>query len=160
MITGGGGGKVFGSIPWTDEEHFRDTLARVWVYYPDRIDWASFPERDLLNDLLPLVGPIAALQLFGTAEAFERRADCVSEALAFAPTPVAFRAVPHTEELQEQLEAQRRAVLSFAGYLNLFTPRMRVAERELQQAGWRFNPDTRRVERIESGNRPFGLREG
>jgi len=35
--------KVYGTLRWTDEEQFRDLLARAWIYTPEKIGVLSPP---------------------------------------------------------------------------------------------------------------------
>ena len=108
--------KVYGSIPWTDEERFRDLLARFWIYQPDQIDWDSFPEREALGEFLPILGSIAALQLYGAPEDLKHRSEAVNEALAYAP-------IHPTKSGRLAGNAERKAVGSFSSNLILMSLR-------------------------------------
>ncbi|MFC1660334.1 hypothetical protein ACFL3S_02560 [Gemmatimonadota bacterium] len=137
----------YGSLPWTDEDAIRDLLARAWIYTPESWDWDSFPERETLGEILELFGPIAALQLYGTAKDFECRREAVSEALAYAP-------VHPTKAGREADEAERKAVLSFVARLQAFALRMKDAKKALAARGWKYDPETREVKRDDVSSRP------
>lgn len=136
-IDRGDGETSFGFIPWGDEDQFRDLLARTWIY-GEEIDWDSFEEeREALGDLLPLLGPMAALQLYGTAEEMARRRSAVLDALGSCPDP------PHRTPRRRYRDEEARPVHTFASRIGLVAERLRQAETEVWEAGWRFVPEKR-----------------
>ncbi|MFC1661252.1 hypothetical protein ACFL3S_07330 [Gemmatimonadota bacterium] len=139
----------YGSLPWSDKDVFRDLLARAWIWEPDEMDWDSFKlERKALGDLLELLGPIAALQQYGTAEDFESRSEAVNEALAFAPMPWA------RGEAYQEAKGIQDAVSAFALRLAWFAGRMKEAGEFLKKKGWKYDPGSKKVKRDNVSSRP------
>jgi hypothetical protein len=141
-------GETYGNLPWTDQEAFRELLARTWLWGEDA-DWDSFPESSAWRELLPLLGPLAALQVFGTSQEAQARERAILEVLAWAPLPP--RDTAGARERQGK-------VGEFSLLVRQIGERLRVAEEALDREGWRFDPEERRVVRARVDSRPSALR--
>jgi hypothetical protein len=141
-------GETYGNLPWADEETFRELLARTWLWGEDA-DWDSFPESSAWRDLLPLLGPVAALQTYGTAQGAQARERAILEALAWAPLPP--RDTAGARERQRKVGEFSLLVRQVAG-------KLQEAEEVLDREGWRFDPGERKVVRARVDSRPSALR--
>lgn len=151
---GGGDGGWAGFLPITDQDLFRQTLAQVWIFYPNRLEWETFPEFcQLGEDLLEALAPLAALQLYGTAAEFDRRHAAVLEALGHTPSRPVFA---DTKDAAEGDRVRQDGVLRWAVDLAAFRERMSSAEGELLKRGWRFHAG--RLVLARAGGRPYQFR--
>lgn len=149
-------------------EELRARLAFGWIwtngslYSPRpfsfvRADgWAAryedMTDEDLaLASLWPLAAPIAALQTYGFPEEWDVRAEAIRAALDGVRLPTSLERSPRFGSLQSGGTALFDCTRQYAYAL-------RLAQKSLEDEGWRLNRETRRGERMNAGNRPFGLR--
>lgn len=139
--------RVLESFSLFDGGRYRTNLARQWLYHPESIQPAElFDELEGLDDLALLLGPAAAVRVFGPSEIWRERLLVMRETTAALPRP---------------LEGGRMSAAcgdALVKRLRFVVERLAEAERVLDEAGYRLNPATWRMERTRAASRPYTWR--
>ena len=154
---------------------FREHLAYLWIWAaPTRGASSPFPSsvvgsvtilmgqdvspEDLERERIfrGLAAAMAALQRYESAEEFERYANVVAKSLEAAPfLPSWQEDAENPSPLHPSFPSISENVQTFVEVLGHFALRLRNAQRALEGEGWRFNPNTRLVEKSGAHNRPY-----